>query len=110
MLGVGGIPRPRRELADAAFEVAVDQAGEHVGEVGGRVDAVQLAALDRRGQDGPVLRTFVGAGEQGVLTVQCDRSDRPLDRVGVELDAAVVEKAGEALPAREGVADRLGQR
>jgi len=110
MVGVGGIPRPWRELADAALEVAVDEAGEHLGEVGGRIDAVQLAALDQRGEHGPVLGTFVGAGEQGVLAVQRDRPDRPLDRVGVELDAAVVEKADEALPACQGVADRLGQR
>lgn len=110
MLGVGGLPRPGRELAETPLEVAVDQAGEHVAEVGGRIDAVQLATLDQRGQDGPVLRAFVGAGEQGVLTVKYDRSDRPLDWVSVELDAAVVEKADEAVPAREGVADRLGQR
>jgi hypothetical protein len=109
MLSVGGLPRPSRELAETALEVAVDQAGEHGAEVGGRIDAVQLAALDQRGQDGPVLDAFVGAGEQCVLAVQCDQSDRLLDRVLVVHDAAIVEKAGEALPAREGVADRLGQ-
>ena len=72
MLGVGGIPRPWRELAEAALEMAVDQAGEHVGQVGVRVDTVRLAALDQRGHDGPVLGAFVGAGEQGVLAVQRD--------------------------------------
>jgi hypothetical protein len=41
MWGVGGIPRPRRELADEACKVAVDEAGEHVGEVGGRIDTLQ---------------------------------------------------------------------
>ena len=57
--GCGGIPRPWRELAETALEVAVDEAGEHVGEVGGRIDAVQLAALDQRGQDRPVLGAFI---------------------------------------------------
>jgi hypothetical protein len=53
------LPRPWRELADAAREVAVDETGEHVGEVGVRIDAVQLATLDQRGEDGPVLGTLV---------------------------------------------------
>ena len=48
MVGVGGLPRPGRELAEKALEVAIDQAGKHVAEVGGRIDAVQLAALDQR--------------------------------------------------------------
>ena len=73
MLGVGGIPRPWREFAETALEVAVDKPGEHVGEVGGRIDAVQLAALDQRGQDRPVLGAFIRAGEQGVLAVQRNR-------------------------------------
>ena len=46
--GCGGFPRPWREFAEAAVEVAIDESGEHVGEVGGRIDAVQLAALDQR--------------------------------------------------------------
>lgn len=33
----------------------------------------------------------------------------PLDGVAVNLDATVVEEAREALPARESVADRLGE-
>lgn len=64
--------------------MAIDEWGEHVIEVGGRIDAVQLAALDRRGQDRSVLGAFVGAGEQGVLAIQRDRPDRPLDRVNAE--------------------------
>ena len=39
--------------------MAVDETSEHVGEVGVRIDAVQLAALDQRGEDGPVLGTLV---------------------------------------------------
>ena len=63
MLEVGSaFPRPWRELAEAALEVAIDEASEHVGEVGGRIDAVQLAALDQRGQDRPVLGPLVREG------------------------------------------------
>jgi hypothetical protein len=47
--------------------------------VGLRIDLIELGGLDQRGEDGPVL---------------C---------------AAVVEDEGQARPAREGVADGLGQ-
>ena len=99
MLGVGGFPRPGRELAEAAFEVAIDEPGEHVVEVTVRVDAVQLAAFDQRGEDGPVFGAFVGAGEQSVLAIEGQGSDGSLDRVGIEFDAAVVQEADEPAPA-----------
>ena len=38
-----------------------------------------------------------------------DRTDLVLDRVGVELEGAVVKEADQAGPVREGVADVLGQ-
>jgi hypothetical protein len=42
-----------------------------------------------------------------VFTAERDRPDRALDGIVVELDAAVIDKAAEGLPAREGVADCL---
>jgi len=42
-----------------AVEMAVDDFGERVGEIGLRIDARQLAGLDQRGDDGPVLAAFV---------------------------------------------------
>ena len=42
--------------------------------------------------------TAVGAGKQAVLAAERDRADRALDRVGVDLDPAVVEEDGEAVP------------
>jgi len=74
--------------------MAVDDAGYHVGEVGVRVDAVQLAGLDERGDDGPVLAPAVGAGEERILSGEGEWPDRTLDDVGIELDAPVIEEAG----------------
>ena len=37
-------------------------------------------------------------------------ADRTFNRIGVELDAAIMEKAGQAFPSRERIADRLGER
>ena len=56
-----------------------------------------------------MLGATVRASEQGIFPVQRDRADGTLDCVVVELDAAIVEEAGEALPARQCVVDRLGE-
>ena len=53
--------------------MVVHHSGEDVGEVGLRLDAVQLAGLHQAGQHRPVLAAGVGAGEQSVLAVQGNR-------------------------------------
>lgn len=60
-------PRRRHELIDARGGPEVDEFGEHVGQVGLRIDIVKLAALDQRGDAGPVCGTLVTAGEERVL-------------------------------------------
>ena len=89
--------------------MAVDDLGEHVGEIDERIDTAELAAFDERGDDRPVFSAAVGAGEERILAIKGDGSDRTLDRVGVDLNSAVVEEAGEALPTGERIADRLGE-
>lgn len=91
------------------MRVAGDDAGDDVGEVGVLVDAVELAGFDQRGDRGPVLSPAVGAGEECVLAIEGDGADGPLDDVGVDLDATLVEEARQASPARERVADRFGE-
>ena len=44
-----------------------------------------------------------------VLSAQGDGSQRPLDRVVVQLDPAVVQEQDQSGPVAQGVADRLGQ-
>ena len=51
----------------------------------------------------------VRTGEESVLAIERNGSDGAFDDIGVDLDAAVVDKAGQALPARERIADRLGE-
>ena len=41
--------------------------------------------------------------------IERDRPDAALDDVGVDLDAAVLDEAAKAVPARERIADRLGE-
>ena len=112
--GRGAIERFRldvgegQKFVDAAHGVSRDDPGKDVGQIGGGIDVVELAGGDERGDDCPVLAAAVGPCEQVVLSAQSDRPDGALDDVVVELDAAIVEEAAEALPARQRVADRLG--
>ena len=97
-----------QQLVDTAHLMSGDDLCEHVAKVGLRIEPVHLAGLDQRGGDGPMLAAAVGAGEEVVLAAERDRTDRALDDIGVDLDAAVVEEAGAPVPARERVAARRG--
>src|SRR5262245_25602903 len=85
-----------------------DDPGEHVAQVSLRIDPVHLAGFDERGDDRPMLAAAVGAGEEMIFAPERDRPDCALDDIGVDLDAAVVEEASKAVPARERVADCSG--
>ena len=106
--GALGGPGPGHEFVETRGGPQIDELGEHVGEVGLRIDAVQLAGFDERGDTGPVLRTLIVAGEQRVLAIKRDGADAALDDVGVEFDAAVVEEPSEPVPMAQAVADGFG--
>lgn len=61
--------------------------------MGERIDAVELGDFDQRHETRPMLRATVASREPGVLSRQRLRSDRPLDRLRVKLDATVVNEA-----------------
>ena len=63
----GWRPIPWHELVDTALGPSVDEAGEEVGEIGVRVDAVELARLDQRCERGPIRAALVAAGEKAVF-------------------------------------------
>lgn len=50
---------PRQEIIDLAVGVVIDDACEGMDQISKRVDAVELAGFDERGDDGPVLCTTV---------------------------------------------------
>jgi hypothetical protein len=55
-----------------------------------------------------LLAAAVRTREQGVLSIERDRANASLDDIGIDLDAAVVNEAGQAFSTRERIADRLG--
>lgn len=72
---------------------AVDDPGQDVGEIGERIDVVDLAGFDQGRDDSPVFGATVGSGKQLVLATELDGTDRSFDRIVVELDAAIIDEA-----------------
>ena len=70
----------------------IDNLGGDFGQVGVGLDAIELAGLDERGDDGPVLAAAVGASEERILAREGDWPDAALDHVGIDLNVAVVKK------------------
>jgi hypothetical protein len=98
-MGCGRVrPCPRHELVDARCGPEIDELVEDVGDVGLRLDVVELARLDQRRDAGPVFGSLVMTSEERVLAIENDRADAALDNVGVEFDASVVEEADEPFP------------
>src|SRR5271165_6011537 len=65
-------PGPGHEVVDAGGGPEVDELDEDVGQIGLRVDVVELAALDQRGDASPVRGSLVMSGEECVLTIEHD--------------------------------------
>lgn len=89
--------------------MAVDHPLQDVPQIGVGLDVVQLAGRDERADHCPAMSATFAAGEQVGLAAKRDGTDCALDRIGVELDAAVVQEARQAVPARERIADRFSE-
>ncbi len=63
--------------------------GECAGQVGKRIDGIELIGLDERCDGRPVLCSGIVARKQCILPVQCNPLDGSLDAVVVDLDATV---------------------
>lgn len=87
----------------------LDDGGERGGQPCVWIDAVHLASLDERRDDGPVFGSGVVAGEEGVFPVQGDGADGAFDGVVVDLDATIGQKAAEAVTVLGDVGERLAQ-
>ena len=105
-----GGPGPRRQFCEAAIGPVIDELGQHVGQIGFGIDAVQLASLDQRCERCPVFGSFVAAGKQSIFSVQSNRANAALDGIGVDLSAAVVEEARQPIRTVEAISDGLGDR
>ena len=103
------LPIPWQELVEAVGGVTVGHALQYVSEIGKGLDVVELCGGDEGADGCPSDAAAVRACEQMIFASERDRPDGALDRIVVEFNAAVIEEAGEGGPARERVADGLGE-
>ena len=89
--------------------MAARDGAEGAGLPGMRTNGIELAGLDERGDQSPVLGAGVMTGEQGVFHVQRDWSDGPLDGVVVRFDPSIGQEQAEGLPVSGDVFQRLAQ-
>ena len=89
--------------------MSLDHAAQRVTQPCIGLHVVELGCFDQGRHDRPAVCPALAAGEQAVLATQSDRPDRPLDRVGVQVDAPIVEEPGQRRLAPERVADRLSK-
>ena len=88
--------------------MSVDHALENISDIAIGFDVVKLGGLDQRCDRGPAVGTAVTASKQMVFATERHRPDRPLDRIGIELDTAIIKEPAKALPAHKCIADGLG--
>ena len=104
-------PVPRKQLLDLVlFDAARDQTFQYVGEPGEWLDTIQLCGRNQRHYDGPPDCPAVAASEKRVLSCQSYRPHAAFDDVGIDLDAAIVEKQYQSGPVPQRVAHGGRQR
>ena len=104
-----GFPRPRQQFAETVDRVSVDHPREHVTQISVGLDVIKLAGFDQRTEHSPSMTAAITAREEMILSSESNRLNRALDGVRVQFGAAVVQEAGQTMPARQRVPDRFGE-
>ena len=85
----------------------IGNTGEDVGEPCLGIDVVEATGRDHRQHDGGTVGAALTAGEGPIAPSQGDASQCALGAIVGQADPAIVEEAGEVVPAPEHVVDRL---
>ena len=106
----GWSPVPGEQLFKlVALGAAGDQTFEHVGQIGERIDAVQLCCVDQGQRNSPMIGGGIRSREQSVLPGHCDPFHAALDDIGVDLQPPVIEEQHQAGPVPLHVANGVRQ-
>src|SRR5262249_7144496 len=98
---------PGEQLIQSCRRPTIDELREDVSKPVLGTDAIELARLNQRSQQCPILGTLVAPREQGVLGIELDRPHRTLDRVGVHFDAPVIKVERQTVPMTQRIAQSL---
>src|SRR4029077_3085203 len=89
----GRLPVPGEKFVQlVALGLTGDDALQHIGQIGLRIEFVELCRVDQRRKNCPALGATLTAAEQRVPPSHCNRAHGTLDGVAVDLDATVAEK------------------
>ena len=88
---MGGVPAVGEQLVESGLGPAALDPGDHVGEVGERVDARALAGVDDGASGGDVGGAVLAAGEEVVFLPELAGTDLSLGLAVVDLETPVVE-------------------
>jgi hypothetical protein len=89
--------------------MAVDDGCERGGQVVLRIDGIEFAGLNERGDDRPVLGSNVVPGEECILPIDRYRPDGSLDGVVIDLDAAVGQEELQTIPVFSNIGQSLAE-
>lgn len=85
----------------------IGDTGQDVGEPGLGIDVIETTGRDHRQHDGGTVGATLATGEGPVPPSQSDASQCSLSAIVGQADPAIVEEAGEAVPAPKHVIHRL---
>ena len=105
-----GLPCSRQQFVETVDGMTADHPPQHIMQVGIGFHVIELTGLNQRTENGPTMAAAIAPREQMVLAAESDGPDRPLDGIGVELDAPMVQEARQSCPTRESIADCFGKR
>ena len=100
--------RKRQKRADITVE-RDREASEYIGQPRMRVQAIRLGGGQQTHDVGGAPSGAFGADKQPVLSPECDRPDRILDRIIVDRVTAILDVARQCIPAPEGVVHCFGR-
>ena len=90
--------------------MAADDGGERGGQVGQRIDSIEFAGLNERGDGRPVLGSSVVPCKQRVFPVKGYWPDGSFNGVVVDLDATICQEDTVAVPIFGDIGQSLAER
>src|SRR6476659_10902039 len=86
------------------------QSVQHAGEISLGVETVELCSLDDRIQDCRAVAAAIGTEEQKILARDSDAPQQSLRQIVVDAEPAVVDIAGQGIPAAQPILQCFAQR
>src|SRR5258708_27256952 len=83
---------PRQELL-VTVDGMIGDVGQHMSQIGFRIEAVELGRPDEGVEDGGTFSSASGAGEEIVATAHGNPTQGPFGCAVIVLDAAIVRRA-----------------